>query len=347
MRKQFKKALSMVLSAAMVLTLGSGVQVKAANAEKACDAYIAYVNGDWSMQYWGPGNASNKDVEQNAVKADGDGHYELSLTTTSGQAVGTAVMFVEIKNLKKQLGSDANIQATNAKVVLDGERQVTLDSNVGYGYNGDDYRINIYNPWTGDKGDTLVSALGDQAETLTFNTLTISFDLEGTGWGAKSTPAPTQEPTDEPSQPGQTPGAGSTSGAGTTSGAGSTSGEATQAPTDAPTQAPTDAPTQEPTGDSYIDKELWAKKGLHAYVSYQTATWDYRNAYAPGAVGKKETYDYIQASGAEINAEEAKVTDVSKRCFAPAGSDMWCCKFTCIHTYVGQQYPARVLTHHF
>ena len=302
MRKQFKKALSMVLSAAMVLTLGSGVQVKAENAEQACDAYLAFCN-NWnsdesSYYYWAPGDENNLTASNDS--ADGDGHYKLSLSNTTTTA-GVVFMAAEIKGLKAAMNDDAAyaaLKVTNIKLYADGEEVAIDASKVVCGHNDQkgNYRVTFF--------DTGIDALGDVVNTLSWENLTVEFDLEGTGWGAKSTPEPTQEPTDEPSQPGQTPGAGSTSGAGTTSGAGSTSGEATQAPS---TQAP---PSQEPTGDSYIDKELWAKKGLHAYVSYQTATWDYRNAYAPGAVGKKETYDYIQASGAEINAEEAKVTDV-------------------------------------
>ena len=39
----------------------------------------------------------------------------------------------------------------------------------------------------------------------------------------------------------------------------------------------------------YVDKTLWKTKGLHAYITYQTPTWDYRNAYKPlRSLGKDE-----------------------------------------------------------
>ncbi|WP_455056767.1 cellulase family glycosylhydrolase [Jutongia sp.] len=62
----------------------------------------------------------------------------------------------------------------------------------------------------------------------------------------------------------------------------------------------------------YVDKTLWKTKGLHAYITYQTPTWDYRNAYKPlRSLGKDEgSYQYIQAGGNEVTKENTKVTDV-------------------------------------
>lgn len=67
-----------------------------------------------------------------------------------------------------------------------------------------------------------------------------------------------------------------------------------------PTPEPTDAPKA-------YDEALWATKGIHAYLSYQMDSWDYRNGYKPNAVGKQDTYDYIKASG---DATKFKATDV-------------------------------------
>lgn len=62
----------------------------------------------------------------------------------------------------------------------------------------------------------------------------------------------------------------------------------------------------------YIDAALWADPGIHAYVSYQTSTWDYRNAYKPQRTlsSNSHSWEYIQASGVEVSAASAKVTDV-------------------------------------
>jgi len=62
----------------------------------------------------------------------------------------------------------------------------------------------------------------------------------------------------------------------------------------------------------YIDKELWATPGIHAYLFYQTPTWDYRNAYVPlrNLSSGKNSFEYIKAGGNELNAGNSKVTDV-------------------------------------
>ena len=74
----------------------------------------------------------------------------------------------------------------------------------------------------------------------------------------------------------------------------------TEGPEVTPTPEPTDAPKA-------YDEALWATKGIHAYLSYQMDSWDYRNGYKPNAVGKQDTYDYIRASG---DATKFKATDV-------------------------------------
>ena len=49
---------------------------------------------------------------------------------------------------------------------------------------------------------------------------------------------------------------------------------------------------------------VWKEDGYHAYLYYQTTTWDYRD---PLKTGKE--YSYIQASGEDVT-EKAEVTDV-------------------------------------
>ena len=80
--------------------------------------------------------------------------------------------------------------------------------------------------------------------------------------------------------------------------------------TPAATEKPIATNQPEITRTPYIDKDLWAKKGIHAYISYQTTTWDYRNPYVPQSNSTFSGYDYIQAAGKEIDGAEAKVADV-------------------------------------
>ena len=59
----------------------------------------------------------------------------------------------------------------------------------------------------------------------------------------------------------------------------------------------------------YIDHELWAQKGIHAYVSYQMdSTWDYRSSFTKDTY--LYSYSYIRANGKEVDAATTTVKDV-------------------------------------
>lgn len=62
----------------------------------------------------------------------------------------------------------------------------------------------------------------------------------------------------------------------------------------------------------YLDGTLWGTPGIHAYLAYQTASWDYRNSYKPQKnLGNNEhSWEYVQAGGSEVTAANTKVTDV-------------------------------------
>lgn len=70
------------------------------------------------------------------------------------------------------------------------------------------------------------------------------------------------------------------------------------------------------TGDvvipDYLDSTLWKTPGLHGYIFYQTASWDYRDSYSPARnlSPGKHSWEYIVASGSEVSASTTKVTDV-------------------------------------
>lgn len=53
----------------------------------------------------------------------------------------------------------------------------------------------------------------------------------------------------------------------------------------------------------YINKELWEQRdGIHAYLFYQTSTWDYRNAFSSTSeMGPTDkSWEYIQAAGKDV-----------------------------------------------
>ncbi len=63
---------------------------------------------------------------------------------------------------------------------------------------------------------------------------------------------------------------------------------------------------------TYLDADLWNTSCIHAYAFYQTATWDYRNVYQPlnTLSNGAHSWEYAQASGAELTAGKSEVTDV-------------------------------------
>lgn len=69
--------------------------------------------------------------------------------------------------------------------------------------------------------------------------------------------------------------------------------------------------TPEISYGKYIDKSLWEKKGAHAYLMYQTASWDYRDAFKPQKKLAKDAhaFEYIKAAGNEAS-DTTKVQDV-------------------------------------
>lgn len=76
-------------------------------------------------------------------------------------------------------------------------------------------------------------------------------------------------------------------------------------------EAPEQTPGQTSEIPAYIDKTLWETPGMHAYITYQTSSWDYRNSYKPRKdLGSDEhSWEYIQAAGSEVSAD-TKVTDI-------------------------------------
>lgn len=61
---------------------------------------------------------------------------------------------------------------------------------------------------------------------------------------------------------------------------------------------------------SAAESAVWGQDGYHAYLYYQTTTWDYRNAYKDGKkYADKDSYGYIQAKGEDVT-QKAEVTDV-------------------------------------
>ena len=183
MRKQFKKALSMVLSAAMVLALGSGIELKQADAaqkDKACDIKLTSQIDNWGGTVLG--------------KADGDGEYHL---VYEGSGSNITVFCLDIAGLSSAVASAGALSVSDFTMKLDGADYAVDNTKLLFGDIEDNgnYRIEIYNEWgTGTADDSPIDI-----SKLTFTqSMEISFTLTGTGWGEKSKDRPTTVTSGDP-----------------------------------------------------------------------------------------------------------------------------------------------------
>lgn len=185
MRKQFKKALSMVLSAAMVLTLGSGLELKSAKAaDKTCavtfndsESKLALElgeingNGTYTLKYEGKFNANEKNT---------------ALYLQFGADDGTGV-----EDAQKPAVKDLAVKADGKEVELTDVAKIAKD--------GKKVQIQFYNAWGGKPwdGTNPSTILKDGKTALDCETsLEFTFTLEGF-WDA---PAPVE--TEAPSASG-------------------------------------------------------------------------------------------------------------------------------------------------
>lgn len=151
MRKTWKRALSAVLSAAMVLGMGG---VGAATNEKAAKAaedaknvaYLSFADNSWSVQYWNDGK-DYAPVVATTAEVTGAGQYTVGLdfTGTDAGAVtgGIAFMDLEVSNGEEDYAG-YTIKIDSLKV--NGE-EATFTK--GYTSTDDEKttRMNIYNGW--------------------------------------------------------------------------------------------------------------------------------------------------------------------------------------------------------
>jgi len=176
MRKQKKKLLSMVLSAAMVVTLGAGASynsqtAEAADAVPAVKSALMYGDKDWG----GCWDAQGQTI------VTGDGSYTMTFNDTASHA-GIQVFVVDLENMANLVKDPAAVKVSNVKVLLDGE-EIAVDQskiNVGDSEEKGNIRISLNNP-----NNEIEKAKGDAVDASTFafdSSLTVSYDIEGIEW---------------------------------------------------------------------------------------------------------------------------------------------------------------------
>ncbi len=204
MRKQLRKALSMVLSAAMVVALGSGVDYKAVGAADAAaidlDATLS-VN-DASNNLWGKANAS--------FKLTGNGEYTVKVDNGAGQEITPSVTYINVKGMKATLPSQdvTKVSFAVTEVKADGEAlsstcAAVTAANMSEGSTDKtpdgSWQVDLNNMYNTNYGDTF------DPDAAKFDTsFEITFTINVEGWPEKKPESTEPAPTTSGNEPSPT-----------------------------------------------------------------------------------------------------------------------------------------------
>ncbi len=288
--KGMKKALSLLLSAAMVVT-GVNVTTNAASAEDAAPSFT-----------WTNANTNSWDNESVDVKlVNGDGEYTAEFKTAKGATGLRNLGYVETN-------ADSTLKITVKSVIVNGTEfetnkviEITSDTKNGMAniWDGKSPKNVLYT--NGDK-DLYCSAdeisYRENGEAKKIETLSYVFDVTNTGY----TPVESTEPSKNPAT--ETP-------AVTEPAKVTTTPAVTAEPTVEPTEAPTDPPAKPAPAD--LDK------GHQAYLmftddNYGWGCWN-ENKGEDAVVTGNGTYTV------SINKSDFKSTDVAN---AAKGAKVFC-----------------------
>lgn len=270
MRKQFKKVLSMVLSAAMVLTLGSGLQLKTADAADTLTVageFPAHLIGgadNWKTTTMGAINFDGADTKKVDLKYEGS--YDASTDDN-------CVFCIDFAGLSAAITTANAIELVDISMKLDGVAFPIDKSKVITGDIEDNgkFRMEIFNKW--GKG-TADNPPIDKSKFKFNQSLDVSATLK-----IVKAPEPTATPVVTPK------------------------------PTRDPSITAAPRPTEVTSGKP---DEILTSKGIHAYLFYQTSSWDCRNAYEAKKLNNEYGPNYIKAAGVgSYDADEFQVVDVT------------------------------------
>lgn len=193
MRKQTKKILSLVMSAAMALSLGAGVDMTKAEAADTYTAKFAYFASDWSTS---EGTSADVKLEK------GTAEYSVAINT-AGDAGN--VLNVDIEGFAKA-AADANLTVTltdisakadgiNAKIDLSKVQTGDIEEK-------GNYRIELFNQY----GKTLNAPAIDKS--LTWNdSFVVTFTLSITDASGETPSEDPVAPSEDPATPTEEPSA--------------------------------------------------------------------------------------------------------------------------------------------
>lgn len=288
--KGMKKALSLLLSAAMVVT-GVNVTTNAANAADEVPSFT-----------WTNANTNSWDNESVDVKlVNGDGEYTAEFKTAKGATGLRNLGYVETN-------ADSTLKITVKSVIVNGTEfetnkviEITSDTKNGMAniWDGKSPKNVLYT--NGDK-DLYCSAdeisYRENGEAKKIETLSYVFDVTNTGY----TPVESTEPSEDPAT--ETP---------------AVTEPAKVTTTPAVTAEPTVEPTVEPTDPPAKDAPADLDKGHQAYLMYTDENYGWgcwnENKGEDAVVTGNGTYTV------SINKSDFKSTDVAN---AAKGAKVFC-----------------------
>lgn len=288
--KGMKKALSLLLSAAMVVT-GVNVTTNAANAADEVPSFT-----------WTNNNTNSWDNESVDVKlVNGDGEYTAEFKTAKGATGLRNLGYVETN-------ADSTLKITVKSVIVNGTEfetnkviEITSDTKNGMAniWDGKSPKNVLYT--NGDK-DLYCSAdeisYRENGEAKKIETLSYVFDVTNTGY----TPVESTEPSEDPAT--ETP---------------AVTEPAKVTTTPAVTAEPTVEPTVEPTDPPAKDAPADLDKGHQAYLMYTDENYGWgcwnENKGEDAVVTGNGTYTV------SINKSDFKSTDVAN---AAKGAKVFC-----------------------
>lgn len=270
MRKQFKKALSMVLSAAMVLTLGSGLELQSA---KAADKTCSVVFCD---------SESKASLDLGTI--NGDGTYTLKYTGKFSANEKNTALYLQFGDDEGVGVEDAKSPAVkNVTVKADG-KDVELTEAPAIAKDGKKVQIQFYNAWGGKPWDgTNPSTILKNGKTALDceQSLEFTFTLEGF-WDAPAAPEDTANP--GTGSGAETPDPSETADPGT--------GSATQSPAPAATDAPDPVDTPFEAGFQLADNDWAIQDGPEDPAAAEAKGIKLYDAKVPGKGQYKIAADY-------------------------------------------------------
>jgi hypothetical protein len=171
------------------------VELETAYSAESGDAYLAVVDGQWWVQYWGSADDDGAMLSYDAGIAhiNGNGEYTVSVncdtkgyryTTTGSTEAGTLPTGCKLAAVIVKDGTALypNMAITVTNVKVNGEDVPLIANNYTASDDGVEMRANIYNPWVSSLPTDAHNAEGQITDDSTFSSEIIDSSVFDSSW---------------------------------------------------------------------------------------------------------------------------------------------------------------------